>query len=316
MKKKHNGPFQSLAFNPKEVEVIEHVSDDNQTVRRREDIIEGLCSRSKKVFEKLCPQASNHDEIYLRHPLAYLMEVADDISYIASDIEDALSVGSLSQKELERSLKSCDFKFLDSDFREIKPSNINIHEIKSRIIKTMISFAESEFRKAIVLGKKRHKNAPIDILNDLPIIFLDYTLKHHNEKVEKEMGNFLYLGERGVKYYNFRKATQDIIFSSRKVVENNSLSLKSIKILCDGFFPKKVSDKDYPSFIMNLSSYTTDYGEEWRESLIEVCTEKGKDMRGQIENILLDFISSLTDKEAIELARQMKRSPYLKNVAA
>ena len=67
---------------------------------------------------------------------------------------------------------------------------------------------------------------------------------------------------------------------------------------------------------MNLSSYTTDYGEEWRESLIEVCTEKGKDMRGQIENILLDFISSLTDKEAIELARQMKRSPYLKNVAA
>ncbi|WP_434779831.1 deoxyguanosinetriphosphate triphosphohydrolase [Neisseria sp. Ec49-e6-T10] len=51
-------------------------------------------------------QTENH---WARHPLSYLMEAADDICYAILDLEDAVEIGLLEEKELENILSQIDF---------------------------------------------------------------------------------------------------------------------------------------------------------------------------------------------------------------
>lgn len=54
-----------------------------------------------QLAEKLkLPQSSEHNG-YTRHPLAYLLEAADDICYALIDIEDGIHLGMLSYQEVE-----------------------------------------------------------------------------------------------------------------------------------------------------------------------------------------------------------------------
>lgn len=52
----------------------------------------GINAEEAPLFERvadLCGLAKLSENVYARHPLAYLMEAADDISYLIADIEDA-----------------------------------------------------------------------------------------------------------------------------------------------------------------------------------------------------------------------------------
>lgn len=59
---------------------------------------------AEKVFSELGMKAS--DGTFMRHPLAYVMEAADDICYIATDIEDAFRMDLLEFHEAEQLLKN------------------------------------------------------------------------------------------------------------------------------------------------------------------------------------------------------------------
>lgn len=54
----------------------------------------GYFLAEKDFFDKVCSKTGTKEgNNYYRHPLAYLMEAADDISYATSDLEDALKKG-------------------------------------------------------------------------------------------------------------------------------------------------------------------------------------------------------------------------------
>lgn len=59
-------------------------------------------------------------EIYARHPLVYLVEAADDISYLIMDMEDAHKLGILSTEKTEELLLSFYSETADSDYFQYK----------------------------------------------------------------------------------------------------------------------------------------------------------------------------------------------------
>jgi dGTPase len=90
-------PNSSLIFVDKEdgVSGKDHADD----VKKHKN---GYYHAERDVIKKICSNCSEEDkgtgtcvgeEDYLRHPLVYIMEAADDISYCISDLEDAASKG-------------------------------------------------------------------------------------------------------------------------------------------------------------------------------------------------------------------------------
>lgn len=71
----------------------------------------------KEVMQACCINAIDEQQmIYPRHPLVYLMEAADDISYLIMDIEDAHKLAILSTEETENLLLSVHHPEHDVDF--------------------------------------------------------------------------------------------------------------------------------------------------------------------------------------------------------
>lgn len=103
-------PTSSIEFNPNDEDVkkhklgyfyaekntIEHICAATGSVRDKESQKEKESQREKdaqKEKESVKGMDSLCEKEYLRHPLVYLMEAADDLAYATADLEDALKKG-------------------------------------------------------------------------------------------------------------------------------------------------------------------------------------------------------------------------------
>lgn len=94
----------------------------------------GYYYAEKEFFENLCEETGTKDQdTYVRHPLTYLLEAADDIAYATSDLEDALKKGMFTMDEFieyfEKTLE--DAKFTDHKKKDC--SKRLIKNLKNRI---------------------------------------------------------------------------------------------------------------------------------------------------------------------------------------
>ncbi|WP_417832648.1 deoxyguanosinetriphosphate triphosphohydrolase [Terasakiella sp.] len=68
----------------------------------------GFCQSEKEIFEKVARRLGlirrGDDHLWCRHPLAYLMEAADDICYRVADLEDGVTMECVSFNEVEHHL--------------------------------------------------------------------------------------------------------------------------------------------------------------------------------------------------------------------
>jgi len=99
--------------------------------------------------------AENH---WCRHPLAYLMEAADDICYAILDLEDAMELNILSFERIKPILQQLcgDLEFDDSVFHSQASSRRKISALRGKAMENMVCSAIAAFMKnysAIMTGQ-------------------------------------------------------------------------------------------------------------------------------------------------------------------
>lgn len=77
---------------------------DSENIKETDDIKlhkMGYFYSEKDLFVSVCDETGTHlgDDQFVRHPLTFLLEAADDISYATADLEDALKKGMFTVKQ-------------------------------------------------------------------------------------------------------------------------------------------------------------------------------------------------------------------------
>lgn len=94
----------------------------------------GYYLAEKEIFDKVCSKTGTKEgNKYYRHPLAYLMEAADDIAYITSDLEDAIKKGLFNVDQFIDYFNS-QVEEIDEDDKKKKSKEL-IKDLSDRIIK-------------------------------------------------------------------------------------------------------------------------------------------------------------------------------------
>jgi dGTPase len=313
LKKKHLGPFSSPHFANGEIEKIDLISSKNGTIISRDDfdrMYKGNCD-NKGRYEQLLPNSNK--KIFLRSPLAYLMETADDISYITSDIEDALSQKTISLKDIYEILKSCTLldKLLGSSYKTKYDENnflkeSNYSSIKASMIRMFMVEIHTVFSAWL-------QNIQKDDIDNLPSFLLHQSiLSYLNE--QNEFGNLLYMGSNGNKFYKLKKETQKIIFRSNNILESNARSAKTINYILNTLLPENRENDSKKIFEIGASFIDPEYASAIYKELNSPKISSSS--ISKIENYFIDYISSLTDQRALDLEKRLMDSILFQKQAA
>lgn len=320
LKKKHSGPFKIDIYSSDEANVIEKISEKNGTDIKLENI-NIFCENRGIELQNDLHLANTKGIIYMRSPLTYIMEVADDISYLTSDIEDALSIKAISKNDIKRCLEEfSDFKLFKKNGEEIEEieekekelRDCFEHEKYSTIKAYLIRFFINEVKicfKEMVESYKFNKNEQkrLQLVNDLPELMLAYSLKSH-KKNELEFGNFLFMGARAQKIHDFKKDIYKKILRSKKVLEDNAKSKEIIKELINILIP----DPNDSEHIQKTAAFLP---EKYRNAIYEILDNNKKESSNTIEEYFLDYISGLTDREAFEKVEEFKNYTVLRKAS-
>lgn len=228
-----------------------------------------------------------------RHPLAFLLEAADDIAYLTADIEDAQKKGIISISDLEYYFNRYkndpvikrildELERYKKDAREVGYPNIDdyvIHRMRIYIKGVMIDAMYAAFEQAydkIMLGECEE-----ELLNLSSVATLAKVI---------------------------RDIERDKIYYCDSIVENKTRAFRIIQKLLEAYVPavlnyrKSDSSKDTTPHILYLS-----LSENYRF----VCEQKNQKCKNESEklyNLLLlvtDQISGMTDSKAQTIYRMI-----------
>lgn len=249
---------------------------------------------SYKFEESMMKNISNDlGTINYRHPACYLMEAADDIAYICSDIEDALKFKIINHEELLAKIKTFnEFKILGDHYNKIngenwnlflKKNELNSSKITSQLIKIFIKHVIDGLIQAI---KKEND------INNYPYILENFII--NNNKINDEKLNYLYWGKLGSQIYQLNKFIyQGKILKNRDIAHSEILAKKVIEGLWSELLPL-VNEKEFEK----LKIYLILPDDVQYKIRCLNYLEINNDERYQI---LADYISGMTDRFAIEL---------------
>jgi dGTPase len=211
----------------------------------------------------MIPNKSGGDIGYERHPLAYLVEAADDICYTIIDFEDGINLGLISEDyALEYLIK-------------LVKDNVQVEKYKTLATKE----DRISYLRALAIGT---------LINDAVNVFID------NEEAILA-GNYPYaLTDKG----NYTAQMNDIIkisikniYQSREVIEKEVIGYRIINTLLDTFctaYNNKFegAESNYDKLILKLlpEKFVTEKMDIY-ERLLHIC----------------HFVSTLTDGKALLL---------------
>ena len=209
----------------------------------------------------LIKNKSGNDIGYERHPLAYLVEAADDICYTIIDFEDGINLGLVSEDfALEYLIK------LVKDSIDSKKYN-KLTTKEDRI----------SYLRALAIGS---------LINDAVTIFIE------NELLIMS-GNFPYSLMEKSKYKAQMKDIIDLsvkkIYQSREVIEKEIAGYQIINVLLDKFV-KALNNK--------YDNCTTNYDELLLKILPEKYTIEKENLYERLLHVC-HFVSMLTDGNAL-----------------
>jgi len=204
---------------------------------------------------------------WCRHPLAFLVEAADDICYRVMDLEDGFRLGLISFKETEELLRPLVSKQGLKDYKD--------KDEKDRI----------GCLRAVAIN---------ELVNELAKVFLDEEKNILRGKYENE-----FIGE--IKRANALKRIEDIsiakIYKSRSVVEREVAGYEVLGGLLDTFIDSyneayvgKISSKNKSVFALLPNRISEDIPKDLYLRLLRI----------------IDFVSGMTDSFAVSLFRKIK----------
>jgi dGTPase len=211
-------------------------------------------------------QVSESPLIYKRHPIVYLVEAADDISYNIIDLEDAHRLKILSYNEVEELLLPlANDSTMPERLKGIEDDDAKISLLRAKAINTLIGQCSDLFfrkEKEILAGNFNHS-----LIDQIDSPFRETMKKIEAVSIKK-------------------------IYNYSSVVQIEVAGYKVMGGLLEEFIP---------AYLLNESKYHKKLVELIPKQFITSQT----DVYSKIQTVL-DFVSGMTDLYAVELFRKIK----------
>jgi len=221
----------------------------------------------------------------IRHPLAFLMEAADSICYLTMDLEDGFNRGFYSFGEVEKYLidngnNALKTKLSDFLSKNSKALNSEINRERTSIVKLRIFLIQELVNLALE-----------NFLSNIDVIeagnYSKELIKDDNKNGFAEiLGNFCF----------------ENVYKQREIESLELTGCSVIRGLFDHFVPALMYNDIKADKLYNLISRSL-------RTIVEL--ETGKDELSKIPNyyilrLIVDYISGMTDKFALNLYQRLK----------
>lgn len=238
----------------------------------------GFFQSEKDSYRKIAtdleiPSKENEALNYVRHPLVYLVEAADDICYQVMDLEDAFKLGILSYDQI---------KELYLNFYHLETDKKHLQSIEKTLRRVTDKNEQISYLRAGVIGKLIYESIRIFDENKTKILqgnFSKGLIGSLNETPSKAMDLV-----KDISYIQ--------VYAHRSVVEIEIAGYKIIGTLLEEFVGAMMTPKDvYSKKILSLLP------EQYKASTDSVYLK--------IQSVV-DFVSGMTDVFALDLYRKIK----------
>lgn len=217
----------------------------------------GYYQSEKETYEQIC--RTLHLKEGKRHPLAYLLEAADDIVNVTSDVEDGFKMGIISLEELKQKINALGNPYLN--FEEIEKYIKNLSGDIDCSQKVINELLVKEFRiRAVHTLIDETVTIFVGSLED--IIHDGYIYEDKDATIS--IDNTI-LGNELLKTSKLRKALSDlqkITYKDKYVLKSELLGEHVITTMLDKFigcmFPEKFDTDEKRTHKLILSSKTTE----------------------------------------------------------
>lgn len=225
----------------------------------------------RKIAEKL--EIAKNDKGYVRHPLVYLVEAADDICYQIMDLEDAFKLRILSYDRI---------KELFLNFYNPVTEQKKLDGIESTLQKVTDKNEQISYLRANVIGKLIYECTTVFEINQTKILdgnFSGSLIDHISEVAAKAMKKV-------------QKISYSEVYGHRSVVEIEIAGYKIIGTILEEFVEAVINPAD--SYSKKLLSILPEQYQTEQESTYR-----------KIQSVV-DFVSGMTDIFALDLYRKIK----------
>ncbi|MDX1829729.1 MAG: deoxyguanosinetriphosphate triphosphohydrolase [Lutibacter sp.] len=214
-------------------------------------------------------ESRNNDEIaYKRHPLAYLVEAADDICYTIIDFEDGINLGLIDEDfALEYLIKLVKDTINTEKYYNLPNKKDRLSYLRALAIGTLINEASKIFLE----------NETSILNGDYPFALLDKC------KYEAQINDII-------------KISVEKIYRSSQVIEKEIVGYSVIYKLLDVFLTAinnqfEGKESNYDKLIISLSPCLTSKDKSLYDRILTVC----------------NFVASLSDGFALQLYHKVKK---------
>jgi dGTPase len=223
-----------------------------------------------KVADKLGMKRKDNScgiTAFYRHPLAFLVEAADDISYLLMDLEDGYSLKLVTEKEAEDALR----ELLIGDFSNSTFSRIHDQREKVAYLRAIAISSLTEQVNAVFMEK-------------LPEIMEG----KYDTALDKQI-------EKAAQLKNLETLCREKVYIYRKVLEIESAGFEVIGGLLREFLHSLKDDSNKAKKVKSLLSKNyiveqCDTSDQWYEAVLHV----------------VQFVAGMTDTFAIDTYRTIK----------
>ena len=277
----------------------------------------GIYHSEKEIFEKIVDNCHlrNSDGSIKRHPLAFLVEAADSISYFVMDIEDGYTMGWYSFYQVVNFLNQEILRFTSKKGTDIsKYTNNGVFDILKLL--NMDLYEECKGEKLQKNDKRNMVDLRVKLIKylvDLAITNFTTHLKEIDEgSYSKELLDEDIFGISSA----LGKFARRYIFTQKQIEQSELTGSSVLTGLLDILLGYVFNDdKAYRGRVKNVISKTTlkvamheckDYGQfhfytddEFSELKVEDLDQYSK------LRMVVDFVSGMTDKYAVKLYQQL-----------
>ena len=242
----------------------------DQMKPRRSQKKYGYFQTERDNFRKLVEQLGIHalsDNQWVRHPLAFLVEAADDICYNIIDLEDGFNLGLIGHSEA--------VEFMAGIIGEgYQPEKLK--SIHSKIEQIAVL-------RALAIGK---------LISEVVSLFLDHEEQMLSGKFDTALADLI---PSVSTLKEIKKVSIAKIYRAKEVLEIEAAGFNIVHVLLDSFVPmtveKEVTNKDQIRFRL--------LPEDTKHEI-----EHAPNVYASLR-CLLDYISGMTDRNAMSLYRKI-----------
>ena len=262
----------------------------------------GCYQAEEKTFMKIVKDTGtmNSDGNIIRHPLAYLVEAADDIAYMTADLEDAVKSGVVSVDELLSFFRK-QYEDLETQY---KGSRHHITYTKE-IIGELDSLNKKENDKTKVMSQWGNS------LRKWLMYVVCWRFSRSYESILKGeyTKDLFYDNNHSLTVKLLKSAMKEFVFDSRIIIEPEVSAQNIISFLLDKFIPAVVrfdnngmmTTQDKKVIKLISSNYMDDY---FKAKEVDQITDEVELLYRRIL-IATDFISGMTDGYAKTLYKKL-----------